>query len=220
MNSGIGTSHIWMYALDVALMGALFLFVFKFLRAPGGLRQAKRLTDLESTLRALISEATAAGNTLNEELLNRKRELVSILGNIDEAQKKNEIERNRLEGVQAECLDIEKRLVPVQSRLEKLIVKSKHSVKYLNEELEKKSSFVAATEPPRPVFASAVAGLKKTPKEQVTAERISRKSLDLQIEKETTKDIEKELHAVAQSADAVSGSLQHLAEAHIDVRKD
>ena len=69
--------------IDLGLMSSVLLLVYRSLRVPNALRQSQRLSDLEVSLQSLIKEATSAGDLLNQELQERRRELEKLLKEIE-----------------------------------------------------------------------------------------------------------------------------------------
>lgn len=72
-------------AVDLGLVTSILIFAFRWMKTSRAQAMIPKTLELEATLRALISEADAAGRHLNEQLLRREQNLQRFLGDIEES---------------------------------------------------------------------------------------------------------------------------------------
>lgn len=77
---------MWRLIVDIALVTAILVMTFRWMRTSRAQALLPKTLELESSLRALISEADGAGRHLNDQLLRREQNLEKLLQEVSQAE--------------------------------------------------------------------------------------------------------------------------------------
>jgi hypothetical protein len=81
----IFTATHGMMMVDLALTGTLVSVMWRLLRQPSSSQHSERLIDLESSIKSLVREASAASEVLNVELQRRRDEIEGVLKDLEKS---------------------------------------------------------------------------------------------------------------------------------------